>query len=348
MERDTLFAVILAGGRGERLWPVSRQRMPKYAIKFAGRKSIIQETLSRLKGLVPSKNILIVTGRDQVKIIRNELKGIKNKNILAEPCSRNTAAAIALAAMHIKRRRPNATMIVLPADHCIKNVGSFQSTVKKAVKVAQDGLLVTLGIKPSSPFTGYGYMKAKKKASYYRIERFIEKPDKKRAEKFLKSKNFFWNSGMFVWKVDTIVDGFRKHMPNLYSLLLKPNKQKSLSKRYRGLKNTSIDYGVMEKARNKAMVPAKFDWTDLGSWLSVECMYGSDKDKNVKKGLNFCFNTKSSVIIGPNSHLVATCGLNDLIVVATKDATLVATKDKTQEIKQLIALIRKKGLKKYI
>lgn len=360
--KTKLYAVILAGGAGERFWPVSRMRSPKYTMKIVGTTSLIQQTVRRLKGLIPSEHILIVTNKHQIDLIRNKLKGMRLKNFLIEPCSRNTAAAIGLAAIYIRKKDPGAMMAVFPADHYIKEVKVFQSIIRKAARVAQDDFLVTLGIKPTFPSTGYGYIRIKDRASriknqklYYEVERFIEKPDRKTAEKFLKSNRFFWNSGIFVWKLSTILDNLKIHMPKLYSSLLKmekvldsPRFKKDILRIYSGLRKISIDYGVMEKARKKALVLAKFDWVDLGSWLSLEEIYKKDRDRNVYKGLNINYDTEGSTIFGPEGHLIATCGVRDLVIVHTKDATLVAGKGKTQEVKKLVNLISKRGLKQYL
>lgn len=345
----TLYAVILAGGPGERFWPVSRVKNPKYAMHIAGPKSIIEQTVARVQGLIPNRNILIVTTKEQIALVRKKLKGTGARNFLIEPCPRDTAAAIGLAAAYIGKRGPLATMVVLPADHYIKDKKGFQSTVKKAIKAADKERLVTIGIKPTYPATGYGYIKIKGHQvtrspghQYYEVERFVEKPDKATAQKFLRSKRYFWNSGMFIWKVDTILDSIKNHMPQLYKVLIRSGKD------YKKLKKISIDYGVMEKSRSKAMVQAEFDWIDLGSWISLAKICKKDKSGNVSKGCSINCDTKGSVIISSKKHLVAATGVKNLVIVHTKDATLVADKNKSQEIKRLVALIRKKGLKRYL
>jgi len=343
-----LYAVILAGGAGERFWPVSRIKNPKYAMHITGPKSIIEQTVDRVQGLIPNRNILIVTTKEQIALVRKKLKGMGARNFLIEPCPRDTAAAIGLAAAYIRKRNPKATIVVLPADHYIMNKKGFQSTVEKAIKAADKGYLVTIGIKPTYPATGYGYIRIKDKglrikgATFYKVEKFIEKPNRRTAEKFIKSNKFFWNSGMFIWKVDTILDSIKKHMPRLYKVLIRSGKD------YKKLKKISIDYGVMEKSRSKAMVKAKFDWIDLGSWISLAKVCKKDKSGNVAKGRSINCDTKGSVIISSQKHLVATTGVKNLVIVHTKDATLVADKNKSQDIKRLVALIRKKGLKQYL
>lgn len=343
-----IYAVILAGGPGERFWPVSRVKNPKYAMRIGGPKSIIEQTVARVQGLIPSRNILIVTTKGQIALVRKKLKGTGARNFLIEPGPRDTAAAIGLAAAYIRKREPKATMVVLPADHYIKDKKGFQSTVKKAIKVADKEHLVTIGIKPTYPATGYGYIRVQGPGSrgqgrkFYKVEKFVEKPDKVTAQKFLRSKRYFWNSGMFIWKVDTILDSIKNHMPQLYEVLIRSGKD------YKKLEKISIDYGIMEKSRSKAMVRAEFDWIDLGSWISLAKICKKDKSGNVSKGCSINCDTKGSVIISSKKHLVAATGVKNLVIVHTKDATLVADKNKSQDIKRLVALIRKKGLKRYL
>jgi mannose-1-phosphate guanylyltransferase len=345
--KDTLYALILAGGAGERFWPVSRLKNPKYAMKLLGPKSMIQYTVERLKGLVPLRNILIVTNKEQLNLLRKNLRFFKAGNFLIEPYPRNTAAAIGLGAVSIKGKDPNAVMVVLPADHSIGDTKKFRSTIKKAAIAARNNYLVTLGIKPSFPHTGYGYIKAKRG----KVEKFIEKPDKKKAERFLKGKEYFWNSGMFIWKVDSILKSIRTHMPKLYRLLSKIENgasKKEIARLYRALKKISIDYGIVEKTKNRAMVEARFGWSDIGSWQSLEEIYAKDKDGNICKAHAINYDARGSIIVGPKDHLIATCGIKNLVIVHTKDATLVLEKGRAQEIKKLTGLIGKKGARKYL
>lgn len=357
MKRDRgsgVYAVILAGGPGERFWPLSRVKNPKYVIELAGSRSMIELAVARLKGLVPKRNILIVTTKDQIGVMKKRLKRLAGTvNFLVEPCSRDTAAAIGLAAIYIRKKNPDSVMLVLPSDQLIRDEKIFRSAMKKAIGVAQRDCLVTLGIRPTAPLTGYGYIKirnqqpaTKSRRPYYSVERFIEKPDRKTAERFLRDNRYFWNSGIFAWKAETILKGIRKHMPQLHRALMKIGRGNSGI--YKGLKKISIDYGIMEKADNKVMVPAGFSWSDLGSWLSLEEIYKKDGDKNVYKGLSVNHDTKDSVIIGSRNHLIATSGVRNLIVVHTDDATLVAEKGRAQEIKKLVRLIRKKGLNRFL
>jgi len=344
---NELYAVILAGGPGERFWPASRLRNPKYAMELTGPRSMIEETVRRLTGLIQRKNILIVTTAEQVAVLKKKLKKVKgNVSFLIEPYPKDTAAAIALAAAHIKRKNPEAIMAVFPADHYIRGEKAFRATIRKAMEAALGNSLATLGIRPTAPRTGYGYIKARRCGSYYKVDKFIEKPDKKTAERFFKDRRYFWNSGIFVWKVGTILDSLKEYMPGLYRIVTRGGG--NLKREYKKLKKISIDYGVMEKAKNRVMIPAKFTWSDLGSWLSLDEIYKKDSSKNANSGLVVNHNTKDSVIVGPSNYLIAASGVRNLVIVHTKDATLVADKTRPQDIKRLVAIIRKKGLRRFL
>jgi len=354
--KNKVYAVILAGGPGERFWPESRAKKPKYTMKVMNSKSLIAQTVARLNGLIPRKNILVVTTGDQVKVMRGELKGaIGDRNILIEPACRDTAAAIGMASICVKKKNPEATMVVLPADHYIKDTRGFKIAIKNAVNTAQKGRLVTLGIKPTFPSTGYGYIevkgygsRTKGKNGYFEVKRFVEKPNRLTAERFLKSKKFFWNAGIFVWKVDVVFDSMKRHMPDLYKSLLKIERGANISTVYKGLKKISIDYGIMEKAKNKALILAKFDWTDLGSWFSLVKLHKKDRASNVIRGLNIGYKTKNSAVFTSKNHLVATAGIKNLVIVHTDDATLVADISRAQEVKKIVESMRKQGFKKYL
>jgi mannose-1-phosphate guanylyltransferase len=356
------YAVILAGGAGERFWPLSRVKQPKYSMRLNSDTSMIQQTVARLKGLVAPHRIIIVTNKQQVPVIKKELGAKKPYTFLIEPCLRNTAAAIGLAAFYIRRKNPGALMYVLPADHYIRDTRQFQSTMRKAAAVAYKNYLVTIGVRPTTPHTGYGYIKTRPQlsktkdgVSYYEIDRFVEKPDLRTAQMYVRNSRYFWNSGIFVWKVGTITENIKRYMPALYHslaplerLFTRPHFEKRLTPRYRRLKKISIDYGVMEKAATRAMVPAAFDWSDFGSWLSLEELYRRDRDGNRAQGTIVTYDTKDSILCGPDSHLIATCGVKDLVIVHTSDATLVVHKKKTQEVKQLLQRLRTKRLVTYL
>jgi mannose-1-phosphate guanylyltransferase len=339
-------AVIMAGGKGERFWPLSREKFPKQLLSLTAKKSLLQETVERIKPLIPPRDILVVTRRPLVRAIERQLPQIPGKNIIPEPVGRNTAPCIGLAAKKIKE---DAIMVVLPADHIISPRAKFLDTLKKAVSLAGERKnLITIGIKPTYPATGYGYIEAggRDKRQVFRVKRFVEKPDKKKAEKFLKTGRFFWNSGMFVWKKSVILDAMRKHMPSLYHRLQMVS-SKNINRLYPGLPNVSIDYGIMEKAKNSLVISADFSWEDLGSWESLDKFLSRDRKKNAVMGKVLVIDTGNCTIVNKKG-LLSTIGVSDLIIVSTEDVTLVFPKGKGQQVKRLVEKLRRDPkLKKY-
>jgi len=346
-------AVIMAGGKGERFWPLSREKFPKQLLSLIGKKSLLQETVARIQPLIPPRDILVVTRRSLARTIERQLPQVPQKNIISEPVGRNTAPCIGLAAKMIKE---DAVMVVLPADHIVSQRGKFLDTLKKAVTLAGETKnLITIGIKPTYPATGYGYIetgaRAKQqstsdKRQVFRVKRFVEKPGKKRAEKFLKSDRFFWNSGMFVWKKSVILEAIRRYMPSLYQRLQMIS-SKNISKLYPGLPNVSIDYGIMEKAKNSLVIPADFSWEDLGSWESLDKFLLRDKKKNAIMGRVSMMDTRNCTIVNKKG-LLSAIGISDLIIVSTEDVTLVFPKGKGQQVKKLVEKLRRTSkFKKY-
>ena len=332
-------AVVMAGGKGERFWPLSRERFPKQLLSFVGKRSFLQETIQRIEPLIPPQDILVVTGRPISRTVERQLPRVPRKNIICEPVGRNTAPCIALAAKMIKK---DAVMVVLPADHIIKPRRKFLDTLKKAVTLAQEtGNLITIGIKPTYPATGYGYIEigTRKRGQVFSVKKFVEKPDKKKAESFLKSGRFFWNSGMFVWKKSVILKAIERHMPSLYRGL-EMISSKNISKLYPRLPNVSIDYGIMEKARNRLVIPANFSWEDLGSWESLEKFLSRDENKNAILGRVSTIDSRNCIMVNKKG-LLSAISLSDLVIVSTEDVTLVFPKGKGQEIKRLVEKLRR-------
>ncbi len=339
-------AVIMAGGKGERFWPLSREKFPKQLLSLTGEKSLLQETVERIQPLIPPRDILVVTRRPLAKAIERQLPQVPRRNIISEPVGRNTAPCIGLAAKMIKE---DAVMVVLPADHIIKPRGKFLDTLKKAVTLAKETEnLITIGIKPTYPATGYGYIEAgnKEKRQVFRVKRFVEKPDNKKAERFLKTGRFFWNSGMFVWKKSVILEAIRKYMPSLCQRLQMIS-SKNISKLYLGLPNVSIDYGIMEKAKNSLVIPADFSWEDLGSWESLDKFLSRDRKKNAVMGRVSTIDSGNCIMVN-RKGLLSAIGVSDLIIVSTEDVTLVFPKGKGQQVKKLVEKVRKTPkLRKY-
>ncbi|MFQ6618288.1 MAG: mannose-1-phosphate guanylyltransferase, partial [Fidelibacterota bacterium] len=302
--------------------------------------------------------IFIVTTKDQVKLMKQELPEIGEGNIIAEPCGKNTAPCIGLGALFIGRKDPDAVMGVFPSDHLIRNLENFKNAISLGEKIAKDsGVLVTFGTKPVRPETGYGYIqfcKQEEEEGVYRVKTFAEKPHLSAAKRFMASGDFLWNSGIFLWKVASILKEIEDSLPELYDSLMQidaaidtPDYQKVLKKAYAQIRSESIDYGVMEKSQNVYVVRADFEWNDMGSWESVYEVSRKDENRNVLDGETLCLDTKGSLIYTTNK-LVATIGLSDIIVINTKDVTLIAKKGRSQEVKQVVESLARDGRKKYL
>lgn len=356
-----LTAVIMAGGKGERFWPRSRMNLPKQFLKLTDDRTMIQKTVERLKGLVADENIYISTTVDYKPLVREQLPQVPEENIILEPCGRNTAPCIGLAAVHIHRKHPNATMLVLPSDHLIKNEALFLSTLRHADTIASiDHNLVTIGIMPSHPETGYGYIQLERDGSdaygdnVFKVARFVEKPDMKTAQRYVESGEYLWNSGMFVWKVQTILENYQTHLPEMYAQLQQIGQaidsvtyEEILNKVYSQMVNISIDYGIMEKSVKIYVLPGIFGWDDVGSWNALERIMGADADGNVVRGNALLVNTENS-IIEAQGKMIAVVGMENLIVVDTEDVILICDKDATQDIKTVTKLLRERDLATYL
>lgn len=344
-----MYAVIMAGGKGERLWPKSTKGKAKHVLTFGTRNVMLEETIKRLRQKLPAENIFLVTTKKQYPSLKPYTATLKKSNIILEPEGKDTAAAICLAAFIIKKRFGNAVMVVLPADHIIKNSQPFFKDIEAAEKIAVSGSgVVTIGIKPKYPSVGYGYIETGKKLNgHYILKRFIEKPGKEKAEKFYKQKNFLWNSGIFVWNTDAILSELKRYMPGLYYSLKDAMKMEGkkgysvkLSGEYARIKPVSIDYGIMEPvARNRkekiSCLMARFDWVDVGSWSSVEEIYDKDKNGNILLSNSSLIDVKNSIVIGEREHKIGVIGVKDIIIVQTKTGTLICSKNRAQEVKAL-------------
>ncbi|MCK4738498.1 MAG: mannose-1-phosphate guanylyltransferase/mannose-6-phosphate isomerase [Deltaproteobacteria bacterium] len=358
MSSKDLFGVILAGGVGTRFWPLSRETMPKQILKVAGDDSLLQGTIKRLSSIIPTKKISIVTNSEQAELIKlhlaSEVKEKKSAQISAdvgfiiEPFGRNTAPAIGLAALELIKKNPDAVMAVFPADHLIKNIPAFKRAISGAVIAAREGYLVTFGIKPSSPETGYGYIKSEKKGEKKygsvngrNIERFVEKPNLVRAKKYLKEGSYFWNSGIFIWKASVILEQLKVHTPSVYKGLKAINEGRDILKAYKLIESISIDNGVMEQAQRALVIEAPFGWSDVGSWASLDEAAKPNKEGNIIKGRVVDIGSEGSFIIG-SDRVLATIGLKDIVVVDTPDATLVCPRNRAEEVKDMVGLLKKK------
>ncbi|MEW6172026.1 MAG: mannose-1-phosphate guanylyltransferase [Bacillota bacterium] len=353
----SVFAVILAGGGGERFWPLSSKEQPKQFLKLIGDRTMLQQTVDRLAGFVKLQDILIVTGRGFGDLAREQLPQMPAENIIEEPCGRDTAAAVGLAAIHLQRRNPQGVMAVLPADHYIADPVKFCRVLETAVDTARSGdWLVTLGITPTRPETGYGYIQRGESLrtigslAVYKVMRFIEKPDEPKARRFLSSDKYFWNSGMFIWRIDVILKLFTELLPELIEGLdriggaLGSEQESSVMETvYPSLPRISIDYGVMERAKNVLVLPADFGWDDVGTWPAW-ARYGGSQDGqgNVIEG-NGVLVESSGCVVRASKHVVAALGIRDLVIVEENGRLLVCPKDRAQEIKRLVAALKEAG-----
>lgn len=345
-------AVIMAGGKGERFWPKSRTSCPKQFLSLTSDgETMIQKTIKRLLPVVDMEDIFIVTNSAYTALVSEQLPEIPTENILAEPCARNTAPCIAFAAAVINRKYDDAVMLVLPSDHLIANEILYADTLKKAVKVAENGEnLVTIGITPTYAETGYGYINfGDEKDGAYCVERFVEKPDLPTAEKYLASGKYLWNSGMFIWKLSSIMSNIQKFLPDIYNGAIKigasfgtDSFNDVLTREFTAFQSQSVDFGIMEKADNIYTIPGSFGWDDVGSWLAVERINDTDSDNNYINGNVVAEDTRHATICG-GKRLIATVGVEDIIIVDTDDVVLVCSKNSTQDVKKIIARLREQG-----
>lgn len=340
-------ALIMAGGRGERFWPKSRKNMPKQFLSLTDDgKTMIQLTVERISSVVDMEDIYIATNKDYKELVRSQLPGIPEENILCEPVGRNTAPCIGLGAVHMAKKYDDAIMLVLPSDHLIKFNKMFLSVLKDSCDVAEkDRNLVTIGITPAYAETGYGYIKFDShvmEGRAYKVDRFVEKPSLEVAKEYLETEEYLWNSGMFVWKLSSILYNLERFMPETFAGLRRiqasigtPEEEDVLRKEFAQFQSQSIDYGIMEKAENIYTVPGTFGWDDVGSWLAVERIRKSNEMGNVVSGNIITVGTHNCIIQG-EKKLIAAVGLEDLIIVDTEDATLICAKDSTADIKKVL------------
>ena len=340
-------ALIMAGGRGERFWPKSRKNMPKQFLSLTDDgKTMIQLTVERISSVVDMEDIYIATNKDYKELVRSQLPGIPEENILCEPVGRNTAPCIGLGAVHMAKKYDDAIMLVLPSDHLIKFNKMFLSVLKDSCDVAEkDRNLVTIGITPAYAETGYGYIKFDShvmEGRAYKVDRFVEKPSLEVAKEYLETEEYLWNSGMFVWKLSSILYNLERFMPETFAGLKRiqasigtPEEEDVLRKEFAQFQSQSIDYGIMEKAENIYTVPGTFGWDDVGSWLAVERIRKSNEMGNVVSGNIITVGTHNCIIQG-EKKLIATVGLEDLVIVDTEDATLICAKDSTADIKKVL------------
>lgn len=342
-----MFSIILAGGSGSRLWPLSRELYPKQLLNIQNKDSLLQETFKRVLEIIPSEKIINVTNTKHFANVKYQLSSItKDPVVLSEPESKNTAPAIAIAVKYIldkHKKSEDEIVLVVPSDHKIKNLSKFKQSVKTAEKLAKQGYLVTFGVKPDYPETGYGYIKtAKEIDNGFLVDKFDEKPSKSTVAKYLNDSDMYWNSGMFMFKLGVFMDELKKYSPDISSIVEKFDFSKSdevLYTYFERMPNISIDYALMEKSKNIAMAKLESDWLDVGSWKSIYDVSKKDMDNNVKIGHVLDLDSKDSLMYS-SSKLVATVGLEDVILVETEDAVLACKKDKVQDVKQIFETLK--------
>ena len=358
---ENVHVVIMAGGIGSRFWPKSRTHLPKQFLDILGEgQTLIQATFSRFAKFIPAGNIYIVTTKEYETVTREQLPGMKPENILYEPSRKNTAPCIAYASYKLSLKNPDAKLICAPADHLIKDEANFQQVCGKALQFVDHlNAFITLGIKPTYPNTGYGYIQHDTRAAaedIFKVKTFTEKPNLELAKTFLASGDFLWNAGIFVWKVKNIVAAFEKYLPEMHELFQAelpefntPGETAAIERIYPQCTNISIDFGIMEKADNVYVIPSSFGWSDLGTWNSAYENLRKDYLENAVNGSNVVvIDSTHCMVQADDKKLVLLQGLNDFIVVDTKDVLLICKKEKEQEIKEYVSEIRRKKGDKYL
>ena len=336
------WAVIMAGGYGERFWPMSRRKRPKQLLPIVGNRTMIQQTVDRLRPVIADAHMVVVTNREQAALVRKQLPRLKH--VIAEPMGRNTAPCIALATAMIARLDPNAVIVVVPADSWVGDAGKYRRVVRESLALAaKQDVLITIGIQPTSPHTGYGYIKfgrgfARGNVKFWEVERFVEKPNSETAQKLYQSGKYRWNAGMFVWSGRSIWQAFEKLQPAMAKSCarLAATKLRNFASEYQRLEKISVDYAIMEKAGNVVVANGDFPWDDVGDWPAVGRHYEKDKAGNVARGDFVGFDATDCVVVGDKKHLVAAVGVRDLVIVHTPDATLVCHKNESQKVRELV------------
>jgi len=347
------YSVLLAGGTGTRLWPVSRKLYPKQLVSFIGKDSLVQSTVKRLGPVLDTDNIRIVCGAEHYHEIARHMEDIgvdPSGRIIKEPCGRNTAPAILLAVMNILKKDKDAVIFVFPADHVIRDIKGFHARVISAAKLAEMGHIVTFGIKPGYPETGYGYIEGGSNAAEgaLHVKRFVEKPDLKKAGEYFKAGNFFWNSGMFAFKGSVMLEEFKIHEPEMTmkmdEILLKNDPP--IKTNYEQLPDISIDYAIMERSGKVVVLPSDFGWSDIGSWKSLYDFLPKDENNNVIDGDVIAKDTKNCFIMG-RERFIATNRISNMVVVETPDSVFVSNIEDSRDVKSIVEKLKEKGRKEY-
>lgn len=355
-----MYALIMAGGSGTRLWPCSREACPKQLLSLLSERTMLQEAYQRITPLIPDEQVFVVTSEAYADVVREQIPQLPAANIIGEPEGHGTAPCIGLSALYLRRLDPEGVMAVLTADHYIEKADELRRALEAAAQVAEAGHLVTLGIQPSHPATGYGYIERGEKLAQisgldvHRVEKFTEKPDLATAQAFVKSGRYYWNSGMFIWKVSTILREFQKLMPQLYAQLMEidaalgtTQERAVLERVWPQVENETIDYGIMERAQDVAVIPVDIGWSDVGDWAALSELLPPDEEGNVIVGEHVGLDTRRCMIHG-SRRLVATIGLEDMIVVDTEDALFICPKERAQEVRDLVEKLKESGREEFM
>ena len=350
-----VYAVVMAGGKGTRLWPQSREKTPKQLWDILDGKSMLQNTVERVAPIIPPEQVLVITGEHLYQPICEQLPQVPPKNIIVEPMGRSTAPCVGLAALYVND--PDACMVILPSDHVIQNPTEFQRLLRVAIAVASQGEnLVTFGISPHTPETGFGYIQRGEQidTEVYRVKKFTEKPDLPTAQHFVNSGEYYWNSGMFVWKVATILTMIERYMPELYQGLLRiqpalntSEAQAVITEVFERLQAVSIDYGIMEKAERTFVIPGSFGWSDVGSWAALPDVWTTNQDGNTCRGQVMTLDSSGNIVYS-DSGLTALIGVEHMIVVRVQNAVLVCHRDQAQKVKDIVDELERKELAEYL
>jgi mannose-1-phosphate guanylyltransferase len=354
-----IYPVIMAGGSGTRFWPLSRKNRPKQFLALAGDEPLLAATVNRLPPLARAKETFIVCGPAHAAAARKMLPKLPEQNFIVEPCARNTAPCVGLAALHVARKDPRGVIVMLPADHHIAKPAAFRDAIASSADLAERGSIATIGIKPSRPETGYGYLKIgprlaakgrKGKGAAHKVERFVEKPDMVTAARYLADGGYLWNSGIFAFRADVILEEIRRAMPVLGEQLDaidaafgKPAYRKTLQRVFPECPSISIDYGVMEKSTRIAVVPADFGWSDVGSFAALPDVKPTDQAGNVAEGDAVIVDAHNAVVLAKGGRPVAVVGIDDVVVVDAGDAILVCRRDRAQDVRQAVEALSRSG-----
>ena len=357
-----IHGIIMAGGAGTRFWPASRKQTPKQLLQLLGDRSMLQSTVDRLSGLVDPEQVMIVTNKILVDPIAAQLPDVPASSIVGEPAKRDTAPCVGLAAALVAAKDPDGIMVVMPADHVIEPAETFCNAIRHACALVENDptRIVTFGIKPTYPAEVFGYIERSPKPiggqlPTFRVERFREKPDAATAQQFIDAGSFYWNAGIFVWSVKTILGALEKFSPEIYKHIARiadavgsDEYESVLDSEFKAINGTSIDYAVMEKYENVLVVEAPYQWDDLGNWTALPRLSGVDRDGNTISAKHLGIDTKGTVVRSDDEHLIVTIGLEDFVVVRTADATLIARKDQEAAVKQVAKQLEERGWDEYL